>query len=44
MSGGDAVIQNALFVLPNTSMVFGDVKKGLGDLLLELKDLGVGSK
>ena len=29
---------------PNTSMVFGDAKKVLGDLLLELKDLGVGSK
>jgi len=25
-------------------MVFGDAKKVLGDLLLELKDLGVGSK
>ena len=44
MSAGYSGIKNDLFDLPNTSMVFGDAKKVLGDLLLELKDLGVGSK
>ena len=43
MSAGYSGIKNDLFDLPNTSMVFGDAKKVLGDLLLELKDLGVGS-
>ena len=44
MSAGYSGIKNDLFDLPNTSMVFGDAKNVLGDLLLELKDLGVGSK
>ena len=44
MSAGYSGIKNDLFDLPNTSMVFGDAKKVLGDLLLELKELGVGSK
>jgi len=43
MSAGYSGIKNDLFDLPNTSMVFGDAKKVLGDLLLELKELGVGS-
>ena len=37
-------IKNDLFELSNTSMVFGDAKKVLGDLLSELKDLGLGKK
>jgi len=44
MSAGYSGIKNDLFELANTSMVFGDAKKVLGDLLLELKELGVGSK
>jgi len=36
--------KNDLFDLPNTSMVFGDAKKVLNDLIGELKDLGVGEK
>ncbi len=44
MSAGYSGIKNDLFELPNTSMVFGDAKKVLGDLLVELKELGVGSK
>ena len=44
MNAGYSGIKNDLFDLPNTSMVFGDAKKVLGDLLVELKDLGVGSK
>ena len=44
MSAGYSGIKNDLFDLQNTSMVFGDAKKVLGDLLLELKELGVGSK
>ncbi len=44
MDAGYSGIKNDLFDLPNTSMVFGDAKKVLGDLLLELKELGVGSK
>jgi len=44
MSAGYSGIKNDLFDAPNTSMVFGDAKKVLGDLLLELKELGVGSK
>ena len=44
MSAGYSGIKNDLFDLQNTSMIFGDAKKVLGDLLLELKELGVGSK
>ncbi len=44
MSAGYSGIKNDLFDLPNTSMVFGDAKKVLGDLLVELKELGIGSK
>ncbi len=42
MSAGYSGIKNDLFELANTSMVFGDAKKVLGDLLVELKELGVG--
>ena len=44
MSAGYSGIKNDLFDLPNTSMVFGDAKKVLNDLIGELKDLGVGEK
>ncbi|KGG12129.1 MULTISPECIES: NAD(P)(+) transhydrogenase (Re/Si-specific) subunit beta [Prochlorococcus] len=44
MSAGYSGIKNDLFELPNTSMVFGDAKKVLGDLLVELKELGIGSR
>ena len=44
MSAGYSGIKNDLFDLPNTSMVFGDAKKVLNDLIGELKDLGVGDK
>ncbi|MBL6803094.1 MAG: NAD(P)(+) transhydrogenase (Re/Si-specific) subunit beta [Synechococcus sp. BS307-5m-G38] len=44
MSAGYSGIKNDLFELTNTSMVFGDAKKVLGDLLTELKDLGLGKK
>ena len=44
MSAGYSGIKNDLFDLANTSMVFGDAKKVLGDLLVELKELGVGGK
>ncbi len=44
MSSGYSGIKNDLFELPNTSMVFGDAKKVLGDLLVELKELGVGRR
>ncbi len=44
MSAGYSGIKNDLFELSNTSMVFGDAKKVLGDLLVELKELGVGIK
>ncbi len=44
MSAGYSGIKNDLFDLANTSMVFGDAKKVLGDLLLELKELGVSGK
>ncbi|ABX09150.1 NAD(P)(+) transhydrogenase (Re/Si-specific) subunit beta [Prochlorococcus marinus] len=44
MSAGYSGIKNDLFELTNTSMVFGDAKKVLGDLLVELKELGIGSK
>ncbi|WP_320674749.1 NAD(P)(+) transhydrogenase (Re/Si-specific) subunit beta [Prochlorococcus sp. MIT 1341] len=44
MSAGYSGIKNDLFELSNTSMVFGDAKKVLGDLLVELKELGVGRK
>ena len=42
MNAGYSGIKNDLFDLPNTSMLFGDAKKVLGDLLVELKELGVG--
>ena len=44
MSAGYSGIKNDLFDLPKTSMVFGDAKKVLNDLIGELKDLGVGEK
>ncbi len=44
MSAGYSGIKNDLFELSNTSMVFGDAKKVLGDLLVELKELGLGRK
>ena len=44
MSAGYSGIKNDLFELGNTSMVFGDAKKVLGDLLGELKELGMGKK
>ncbi len=44
MNAGYSGIKNDLFELQNTSMVFGDAKKVLGDLLVELKELGVGRK
>ena len=44
MKTGYSGIRNGLFELQNTSMVFGDAKAVLGDLLLELKELGVGKK
>tara|TARA_Y100001933_G_scaffold215646_1_gene222410 strand:- start:5533 stop:6969 length:1437 start_codon:yes stop_codon:yes gene_type:complete len=44
MSAGYSGIKNDLFDLPNTSMVFGDAKKVLSELMTELKELGVGDK
>ncbi len=44
MSAGYSGIKNDLFDLANTSMLFGDAKKVLGDLLLELKELGISAK
>ena len=44
MSAGYSGIKNDLFDLPNTSMVFGDAKKVLSEVIGELKDLGVGDK
>tara|TARA_Y100001968_G_C19369901_1_gene724554 strand:- start:82 stop:1521 length:1440 start_codon:yes stop_codon:yes gene_type:complete len=44
MSAGYSGIKNDLFDLANTSMLFGDAKKVLGDLLVELKELGIGGK
>ena len=44
MSAGYSGIKNDLFDLPNTSMVFGDAKKVLGDLLVELKELGLAGR
>jgi NAD(P) transhydrogenase subunit beta len=44
MSAGYSGIKNDLFDLANTSMVFGDAKKILGDLLVELKELGISGK
>ena len=42
MGAGYSGIKNDLFERSNTSMVFGDAKKVLSDLLGELKALGVG--
>ena len=42
MSAGYSGIKNDLFEHPNTSMLFGDAKQVLGNLLGELKALGVG--
>ena len=44
MSAGYSGIKNDLFEMQNTSMIFGDAKKVLGDLLVELKELGIGKK
>ena len=44
MNAGYSGIKNDLFELSNTSMLFGDAKKVLGELLVELKDLGLGKK
>ena len=44
MSAGYSGIKNDLFDLATTSTVLGDAKKVLGDLLGELKELGVGKK
>ena len=44
MSAGYSGIKNDLFDLPNTSMIFGDAKNVLSELITELKGLGVGSK
>tara|TARA_Y100001968_G_scaffold331372_1_gene385829 strand:- start:3309 stop:4748 length:1440 start_codon:yes stop_codon:yes gene_type:complete len=44
MSAGYSGIKNDLFDLPNASMLFGDAKKVLSDLLIELKELGIGGK
>ena len=43
MNAGYSGIKNDLFELSNTSMVFGDAKKVLGDLLVELKEMGIAS-
>lgn len=40
MSAGYAGIENLLFYNPKTSMLFGDAKKALSDLVAELKALG----
>tara|TARA_Y100001970_G_scaffold207642_1_gene253019 strand:- start:3904 stop:5352 length:1449 start_codon:yes stop_codon:yes gene_type:complete len=44
MNAGYSGIKNDLFDLSNTSMVFGDAKKVLSELISELKELGVGTK
>jgi len=44
MSAGYSGIKNDLFDLANTSMLFGDAKQVLGDLLQELKELGIGKQ
>ncbi len=44
MSAGYSGIKNDLFEMQNTSMLFGDAKKVLADLMVELKELGIGKK
>ncbi|GIR75268.1 MAG: hypothetical protein CM15mP77_4250 [Synechococcus sp.] len=44
MSAGYRASRTICLNKANTSMVFGDAKKVLGDLLTELKDLGLGKK
>jgi NAD(P) transhydrogenase subunit beta len=39
MKPGYAGIENALFFQPKTSMLFGDAKKVLQDLVSELKSM-----
>jgi NAD(P) transhydrogenase subunit beta len=39
MKPGYAGIENALFSRPKTSMLFGDAKKVLQDLLTEIKNV-----
>jgi len=39
MKPGYAGIENELFFQPKTSMLFGDAKKVLQDLLLEIKNV-----
>jgi NAD(P) transhydrogenase subunit beta len=40
MKPGYAGIENQLFFQPKTSMLFGDAKKALQDLLAEIKTIG----
>jgi NAD(P) transhydrogenase subunit beta len=40
MKAGYAGIENELFYKPKTSMLFGDAKKALNELVSEIKALG----
>jgi NAD(P) transhydrogenase subunit beta len=42
LGAGYAGINNALFELPQTAMVFGDAKAVLNALVAELRSMGVG--